>query len=165
MQIQIFTIPILAGEKELEQLNHFLRANKIIDVRKEIVTSEGYCYWTFCVTYMTDGRAASYPTADNQRRDKVDYKEVLDEEAFARFTRMRKLRKQIATDEAVPAYAIFTDAELAEMAKMKELSVAAMTKIKGIGQKRVEKYGNAFCLIDYTQLDNETGWEADRADS
>ena len=32
MQIKIFNIPIGAEETQVEELNHFLRANKIIDV-------------------------------------------------------------------------------------------------------------------------------------
>ena len=39
---------------------------------------------------------------------------------------MRKLRKQIAESEAVPAYAVFTDAELAEMAKLEVLDTASI---------------------------------------
>ena len=34
MQINIITIPLLADERDTEELNHFLRANKVIDMRK-----------------------------------------------------------------------------------------------------------------------------------
>jgi hypothetical protein len=45
----------------------------------------------------------------------VDYKEVLNEADFAVFSRLRDLRKVIAEKEAVPAYAIFTNEQLAAM--------------------------------------------------
>lgn len=55
------------------------------------------------------------------------------------------IRKQIAKDEAIPAYAVFTDAELAELAKMEGvLSLAKMKTVKGIGEKKIEKYGQHF---------------------
>jgi hypothetical protein len=45
----------------------------------------------------------------------VDYKEVMNEADFAVFSRLRDLRKVIAEKEAVPAYAIFTNEQLAAM--------------------------------------------------
>lgn len=165
MQIRIFTIPLLGDEQGLSELNHFLRANKVIDIRKELAQSGGSAFWTFCITYMLSSHsAADAAPASTTRPSKVDYKEVLDETTFARFARMRKLRKQIAESEAVPAYAVFTDAELAEMAKLEVLDTANMLKIPGIGKKKVEKYGNAFCLTDYTLLDDEESGKSDGTD-
>lgn len=167
MQIRLFTFPIAAEEKDVEELNHFLRSHKIIDVRRELAVTADSCFWTFCITYMADTRPQ--PAADalgsSDRQGKVDYKDVLDSDAFDRFARMRKLRKQIAEKEAVPAYAVFTDAELAEMAKLEVLDIGSMLKIPRIGKKKVEKYGSAFCQIDQITAEDETGGAPDRADS
>jgi superfamily II DNA helicase RecQ len=51
------------------------------------------------------------------------------------------LRKQIAAKDAVPAYMVFTDEELAALAKLSVITKQEMLKIKGIGDKKVEKYG------------------------
>ena len=56
MQIKIFTIPVVADDKDMEKLNHFLRSNKVIDVRRELVQTRENSYWSFCVTYMPDCR-------------------------------------------------------------------------------------------------------------
>ena len=77
-------------------------------------------------------------------RQKVDYRQVLDEATFQRFSRMRELRKQLALEEAVPPFAIFSDAELAALAKVEPLTIAAMLGVKGVGEKKVEKYGARF---------------------
>jgi superfamily II DNA helicase RecQ len=74
----------------------------------------------------------------------VDYKEVLNEADFAVFSRLRDLRKVIAEKEAVPAYAIFTNEQLAAMVTGKVESLTEMGKIDGIGAARIEKYGAAF---------------------
>ena len=166
MQIKIYTIPAFAEAHDLDELNLFLRANKIIDIKKDVAEVDGNSCWTFCITYMP----STHPVEEqafggSPRRSKVDYKETLSEAAFARFAKMRKLRKQIAESEAVPAYAVFTDAELAEIAKLDVLDTLHMKKIPGIGDKKVEKYGNAFCMIDYTQLSDEESGTSDRADS
>ncbi|MBR6355074.1 MAG: HRDC domain-containing protein [Paludibacteraceae bacterium] len=64
---------------------------------------------------------------------------------FAVFSQLRSIRKQLAEQEAVPAYAVFTDSELAEIAKLESIEPNAIQTISGIGQKRVEKYGIALC--------------------
>ncbi|GEM_PF-4109076 len=52
MQIKIFTLPVLADIKDMDELNLFLRANKVIDIRKELAMVDGNHCWTFCITYM-----------------------------------------------------------------------------------------------------------------
>lgn len=155
MQIKIFTIPIASDSVQVEELNHFLRANKIIEIKKELAMSGGIAYWTFCVTYMLSQPKLQTEVNQSQRGAKVDYKNVLTEVEFARFVDLRQLRKQIATEDAVPAYAVFTDAELAEIAKLGEITEADMRKIPGIGEKKVEKYGTRFVEMKFVG-DNET---------
>ena len=155
MQIKLFNIPIGADDYQVEELNHFLRAHTIIDIKKELAVLDGNSCWTFCVTYMQTGSTIE---ADQGKR-KVDYKEVLVPEVFARFSELRKIRKSLAANDAVPAYAVFTDAELAEMAKLPEITTKAMLGIPGIGEKRVDKYGEAFC--NFQAVDDETSGTPD----
>ncbi len=157
MQIQIFSIPILGGENELNELNHFLRAHRVADMQKQLVQKGDMNYWTFCVTYLDV--IVNKPQELEPRKGKVDYREILDEPVFARFCEMRKIRKQIAENEAIPPFAVFTDAELAEIAKQDTPSLQSIKNISGIGAKKIEKYGAYFC-----GLKNETSWESDRTD-
>ena len=34
MQVQIFTLPLMPDAAQTEEINHFLRSHKVIDVRK-----------------------------------------------------------------------------------------------------------------------------------
>ena len=154
MQIKIFNIPIGADESMMDEMNHFLRAHKIIDVKKELAILGDNSCWTFCITYMLDNKSTDSNRVNGS--GKVDYKEVLDADTFERFSLLRKLRKQIADSEAIPAYAVFTDAELAEMAKLSPLTLAEMQKISGIGKKKLEKYGNAFVANAQAVEDEES---------
>lgn len=133
MQIRIFTLSVNSTEDEQETMNRFLRSHRIIEVRQQYDESRGV--WSFAVSYV--GGEMLLP----QKADKIDYKEVLTPEQFAAFCTLRERRKAIAKDENVPAYAIFTDKELAEIAKLKELSVATMQSVKGINSGRLEKFG------------------------
>lgn len=160
MQIKIFSIPIGGDESATEEMNHFLRANKIVDIRKELATVGGNSCWTFCITYILNNNPQAVKSGEN----KIDYKEVLSPNVFERFSALRKLRKQIAENDAVPAYAVFTDAELAEIAKLDNLTLSALQGIPGIGKKKVEKYGNILVNAEL-QNNNETSGAPDGADS
>jgi len=146
MQYKIFTLPIYGSEEMNEEMNKFLRAHRIVNVERKLVErSNGDACWSFCIEYV-DGLAAA-PGNTWQRKEKIDYKMVLDEQTFTHFSRLREIRKQIADSDAVPAYAVFTDAELAEIAALPEKSPADLQKIEGIGAKKVEKYGETLCNL------------------
>jgi len=60
------------------------------------------------------------------------------------FNRLRQVRKQFAMEEDVPAYIIFSDATLQQMAKEKPLTSAEMLEISGVGEHKFDKYGQVF---------------------
>ncbi len=151
MQIKIFTIPILGSEQMLEEMNVFLRSKKVLQTEQSLVNTPQGAYWSFCVRYLED--TPSY--TQNRKKPKIDYKFVLDEASFSRFSKMREIRRQLSKEEAIPAYAIFTDAELAELAKMETLSLGSIKKVKGIGEKKVAKYGHHF--VSQSTDKDETG--------
>ncbi len=134
----------------MEELNKFLRGNKVVDISKSLVQQGNLAYWSFCVTYLVGVPPKIQQL--NDRKEKVDYKQVLDEAEFARFALLRTIRKQLADADAVPAFAVFTDSELAEMAKMNELTTKNLLSISGVGNKRVEKYGEQLCRIFTEQI-------------
>ena len=138
MQIKIFTIPIHGGELLTDDLNVFLRSKKILQVEQQLLPQEGSACWCFSIKYLDD------LTMTERERAKVDYKQMLDEASFQRFSKMREIRREIAQEEAIPAYAVFSDGELAGMAKIEDLTTASMKSVKGIGEKKVEKYGHRF---------------------
>lgn len=135
MQIKIFTIPLFGNEEAVEELNKFLRGNKVVDISKNLVQQGDLTYWSFCITYLVGAPSKVQQFGD--RKEKVDYKQILGDAEFARFALLRAIRKQLADADAVPAFAVFTDAELAEMAKMKELTTKTLLSINGVGEKRV----------------------------
>ncbi len=139
MQIKVFTIPILGGTALENDMNLFLRSKKVLQVKEHLVNNEAEgVFWCFCVRYVDD------ITATERERIKIDYKEVLDDASFNRFSKLREIRKRIANEEKIGAYIIFTDAELAEMAKLDPITPDGIKGIKGIGEKKFEKYGHFF---------------------
>ena len=115
-------------------------------------------YWAFCVTYLL-GTPPKVQAPQPERKEKVDYRNVLEAPTFARFAVLRSIRKRLAEADAVPAFAVFTDAELAELAKLEELTPKQMLSLSGIGEKRVEKYGESLCQLYAEQVAANVGKE------
>ncbi len=58
--------------------------------------------------------------------------------------RLRALRTSIAREDKVPAYVVFTDRTLTEMAVRRPRSTYALGEISGVGPMKLEKYGERF---------------------
>jgi len=60
------------------------------------------------------------------------------------FQRLRGLRKELADRQGVPAYIVFSDKVLAEMARRRPSNDQEMLDVPGVGPAKLEKYGCAF---------------------
>ncbi|MDR1272326.1 MAG: DNA helicase RecQ [Clostridiales Family XIII bacterium] len=60
------------------------------------------------------------------------------------YEQLRELRSKRATDDKVPAYIIFPDKTLSDMCRMLPTSPEAFLSISGVGELKLEKYGDAF---------------------
>jgi ATP-dependent DNA helicase RecQ len=58
--------------------------------------------------------------------------------------RLRTLRRTIATEQQVPAYVVFPDRTLAEIAVRRPRTSAALAGIRGVGPTKLERYGERF---------------------
>ena len=58
--------------------------------------------------------------------------------------RLRERRRQLASEQGLPAYVIFHDATLMDMAEKRPATLSAMASISGVGAAKLEKYGQIF---------------------
>lgn len=68
------------------------------------------------------------------------------------FARLRFLRKQIADKENIPPYVVFNDATLEEMAQFTPTTKAEMLDINGVGERKLERFGDAFMNLIQAHL-------------
>ncbi len=118
-------------------------------MEQELVQTPQGAYWCFAITYILGNK----PYSD--RPKKVDYKQVLDDASFARFTKLREIRKKRAKEEGIPAFTIFTDEELSNLAKIEILTLQNMKHVKGVGEKKVAKFG-AYFMLEMTDKDEKS---------
>jgi len=140
MQFKFFVIPVTDNGESQKELNSFLRSHRILEETHELIAGKNGSSWHFCIKYFDSVNPLRINSKKNTKM-KIDYKEVLDEVTFKKFSKLREFRKAIANDEAIPAFAVFTDKELSEIAKLKEITENNIKSIKGIGEKKTEKYG------------------------
>ena len=60
------------------------------------------------------------------------------------FDRLRELRRVLAADQGVPAYVVFADHSLADMAARKPASAEEFLGCHGVGEAKLERYGAVF---------------------
>jgi len=154
MQIKFFAIPVGDGGAAEQELNTFLKAKKVLEVENRLISNEHGACWCFCVRYVE--LEANPSVVDHKVR--VDYRKVLDEPTFNKFSVLREKRKKAAAEEGVSAFIIFTDEELAALARLEEVTVKNMLGIKGIGEKKMERFARYFTEKSET---NETTGTAD----
>lgn len=152
MQIKLFTIPVTDNGIFQEEMNRFLRGNKILEVESRFVSNENGASWCFCVKYLQS--ATAFQKTEHQKKD---YKSELSEEVFKVFSKLREVRKKIAAEDAVPAYAVCTDQELAEIAALSKINENTLKSVRGFGEKKFEKYGQHFILWYQNSEKNEKG--------
>lgn len=81
---------------------------------------------------------------------KVWQKMVIVKKAKAKgelFEALRSLRKELATKEKLPPYMIFSDATLTQMATDKPTDLELMKNIRGVGEFKLQKYGEEFLTV------------------
>ncbi|MCG8597328.1 MAG: DNA helicase RecQ [Kiloniellales bacterium] len=103
-----------------------LRGERRIELRRDPATARG--------------RARTAAKA----RAPVDFE---DPAAEALFQALRGLRLDLAKRQGVPPYVIFHDSTLAEMARTRPSRLAQLSGITGIGQAKLERYGEDFLAV------------------
>jgi ATP-dependent DNA helicase RecQ len=60
---------------------------------------------------------------------------------------LKSLRAKLAQTQRVPAYVVFSDRTLIELATHRPDSLRAMREIHGVGDAKLERYGSAFLEV------------------
>jgi ATP-dependent DNA helicase RecQ len=63
------------------------------------------------------------------------------------FERLRLLRKNLADEQEVPPYVIFSNATLSQMAEQQPTNRRDFAKLSGVGTKKLEQYADDFIAI------------------
>lgn len=76
------------------------------------------------------------------------------------FEALRRLRKRIADEQGVPPFVVFSDAALHEMTRIKPTTRSAFLKVSGVGEVKLQRYGEAFVAEIASQRDSSRQGES-----
>ena len=111
MQIQFFQVPVHASQ--VDGLNRFLSTHRVTSIERQFVSDGANSFWSICVTF----ESGDPPQTSIQQKGRVDYRDVLTEEQFSIFAKLRVLRKDLSERDKVPPYSIFNNEHLAEVVR------------------------------------------------
>ena len=98
---------------------------------------------------------AADPVPELPKRQQKRRAGAIDEDALRPlFDTLRAVRLELAKDEHIPPFVIFSDATLWDMAALKPDSLDAMSQIKGVGSFKLHKYGRQFVGAIQSYIDN-----------
>jgi superfamily II DNA helicase RecQ len=141
MPFKFLTVPINDDGRAEAALNAFVRSHRVLTVDRRWVDLGASSFWSFAIDYLDGPPSYSAPSGRPVgAKPKVDYKELLTAEEFAVFARLREVRQEIAAAESIPVYAVFTNEQLAKMAKSRATTRAALGRVEGVGEARLDKY-------------------------
>lgn len=152
MKLRFFSVDALEPDTDQEAIDDFCTRHRLVSVDKRFVERGEFCYWSVCITYLEPSSAPANPTQAVNKRGQVDYREVLDAEDFAVYTKLRDLRKAISEAENAPIYAVFSNAQMADMVTKRVTSTTAMGEINGVGDAKLQKYGERFLNLLKTEF-------------
>lgn len=98
---------------------------------------------------------AADPVPELPKRQQKRRAGAIDEDALRPlFDTLRAVRLELAKDEHIPPFVIFSDATLWDMAALKPDNLDAMSQIKGVGSFKLHKYGRQFVGAIQSYIDN-----------
>ena len=148
MKRRFILVPVHDDGRVEAELNRFLTTHRIISVESHLIVDGASSAWSFCIVYSeAPDSIESSKVKDPKQKPKVDYKERLSAEEFKVFEALRKVRKTVTKAEGVAAYNAATNEHLAIMVRQRVASKSGLLAISGVGEARVEKYGDAFLEV------------------
>jgi ATP-dependent DNA helicase RecQ len=90
------------------------------------------------VTFRVEDKPATRKSSTRKARSS------LSSEHNQLWEQLRERRRQLASEQGLPAYVIFHDATLMDMAEKRPATLSAMASISGVGAAKLEKYGQEF---------------------
>lgn len=158
MQLKLFTMPVFGGEAVEDELNKFLRSHRVLQLERHYCSDNGG-YWAMLVEYADGDPIAEAPPQTRQPRDVTA---GMSDEEKQRYNMFRDIRKDLAQQKACPAYLVFTNEELAILARQPELTDDSVKGLKGIAPQRLKDH--VFYFLDHQTMQRTANANDEKSD-
>lgn len=165
MKIKFFSVNALEPAEDQVVIDDFCARHRVVSIDKKLLESGPLPFWAVSITYLDASASLKKTDYPVNKKSQIDYQVVLKPEDFAVYTKLRTLRKEISDAEKVPAFALFTNAQIAEMVTSKVITLTALGKLEGVGDSKLEKYGKQFLEILTAELSTEENQSEENKDT
>ena len=137
MRARVVTLPLnpVSGCFDDAPLVEVMESHDVQSMSEHLIEFEGRPAMVFVLRI----READLPTRPHSRGRSRPQDELLPEERGL-FETLRSWRNERAKQDGRPAYVLFTNAQLAEIATTRPSSMAELHKIEGVGDARIQGY-------------------------
>jgi len=147
MLIKIFTLRFserIEGFDD-EPVRAFMADKEVVAVNERFFIKDGVPYWTVMLKYKpaSDAKTEAPATETARQERKTDPRDILKDADMPLYNRLRDWRNERARKDGVPPYVVFNNKQVAEIAVKRPRSLNQLSAIKGVGQAKIEKYGQA----------------------
>lgn len=96
---------------------------------------------------MADAHPATVPATREATTPRPSPRDDLDADGQVVYDRLRRWRAHTAKQEGVPPYVLLTNRQLSGIVQAKPQSRAALGRVDSVGDKKVERYGEALLAM------------------
>ncbi len=140
----------VTGQFDDEVVREFIKDKEVLLIRDHFFIKNETPYLTLVISYNMPQQPMATVVADKygkvQKRDE-SWREILEDGDMPLFNSLRDWRNEQGKKEGLPPYIMFTNRQLATIAKQRPQSSAKLAEIEGIGKAKVEKYGKEILTI------------------
>ena len=152
MRLKIFTLMAdAAGRFDESELAAFCESNEVLSVVEHFFEYAGTVRWALLLSY-ADGRESK--SRSGQRRTPTTPN--LAPELLPLYETLRTWRAARAQDERIPAFQVFSNAELAEICLRAPTTLSRLMELKGVGAEKKKRYGeDVLAIVSQFQADRQ----------
>ena len=139
MRLKVFTLGFdpTTGRFDDSEAREFLAEREALHVFEHFFTFDGVPIWALLVTY----RDPAEPGAARVPRARPEPASELSESDRALYEALRRWRNDRARRDGRPAYILFNNRQLADIARLRPNSVVALQEVPGVGEGKARSYG------------------------
>ena len=148
LKIRVFTLAFDSERGGFDDgaIQRFMEDVEVLEVAHQFFVHERAPWLMLLLSYRLPGQE---PSRAPKRR--ADVREELDGAERARFEALRHWRANRARVEGVPVYVVSVNKVLAEIARRCPASMAELSRIAGVGEGRLGKYGDDILNVIRTE--------------
>lgn len=154
MKLKIFTFrfsPQVDGFDD-GPMTEFIADKEVIDVTEHFFVHEKTPYFMVLISYRE--------ISDYERKNRIrgpDPRAELDPEEVKTYDALRTWRASRAKQEGIPPYMIANNKQVAGIVKLKPESKTALASIKGLGEAKIQQYGDEIMKILESRQSGDVG--------